>query len=626
MSTLSRKMIVFTACFLSLLVGLHFAYAPPTVEAQNTTFLKPPYFGTKPLYAIFDHEYPTRYTQMTPPDVAGSVVNRDGFSYTTGDCFRYTGHAGIDYDLNYDYVLAAHNGTVVEAGWSNPENRRKGLGLRVEIETTITGNTYRTRYGHLSGLVVYTNQTVAQGGVIAMSGNTGNSHGSHLHFEVQKRHVHEDNRVRFYPINPYGWASTNPQRPADPWQNAEDGRPASVNLWQNRPSISAEKCTYATGTAIPPSEAPPFTPNFNNPIRKVVDDNDSLFTYNGPWTQVINCDWEFAECYGGTYRWLRKTTSSPPGTATWSLPLKELVLGDYDVYAYITSNHSDTADAYYHIYHNNKLHSAHIVQSEFNKPGKIRYWAYLGRYDFSNSTNLPVPQRITVHHLGDNFQDIAADAVVLVLADGPPDLNLPITHSYDDAGPNAEQTCGYGVLWWEIYLGHCNEGTGIVSGFRYSNVNIPNNATITRSHLQFTIDVGLPGNPETDLLRLRFYGEDDPESASFYSSPPDDEGRPLTTAWSSWYVPSTDPWVWMPGPPQLRYSPNVGPIVQEIVNHSEWEPGGSALTFIVKPEPGFSSTQHRRIMAYERDQPPPGQYSARLLVWYTCSGSPCPTQ
>lgn len=606
-STTARKTIFLFICILSLIAVYQFISPPALRAAQAVTFLTPPYFGTKTLNAVFDHEYPTRFTQMTPPDIDGSVVNRDGFTHTTGDCSRYSGHAGIDYGVTYDYVLTTHDGVVTEAGWSNPANRRDGLGLRVEIQTTGPGDIYRTRYGHLSGLVVQKMQTVVQQEIIGMSGHTGNSTDPHLHFEVQKRHVHQNGNVRFYPVNPYGWASVNPQRLNDPWENAEDGRPASVNLWQNRPSISTELCSYASGTPLPPSDKPPFTPDLDNPVHRVIDDTDGRFSHDIPWVHVPDC--AAGECYGGTYWWLRRTSSFPNYSATWQLYVHDLAVGSYDVYAYIPSAHSNSAEAYYQIHHNSKLHSARIAQSEFHKPDRPRTWAYLGRYDFSDGINVLQPQRIVVYHNGDVGQDVAADAIALVLADGPPDLNLPIAVGSDDAGRNASTGCGFSTAHNEIYLGRCASGANLVSGFRYGNVALPANATITRAHLLLTVD-----GTYTQTLRLRFYGEPNPNSPTF-SSNNRPEDRPLTNAWSYWYVPSADEWKWVPLLPQTRYSPNVGPVVQEIVNHFAWLPGKS-LTFIVKPAPDFSGNVYRRVIAYERPYFPPGTHAARLLVWY----------
>ena len=47
------------------------------------------------------------------------------------------------------------------------------------------GNRLYTLYGHLSSVNVSVGQTVTQGQVIGYSGNTGNSYGAHLHFEVR---------------------------------------------------------------------------------------------------------------------------------------------------------------------------------------------------------------------------------------------------------------------------------------------------------------------------------------------------------------------------------------------------------------------------------------------------------
>ena len=47
------------------------------------------------------------------------------------------------------------------------------------------GSRIYTIYGHLSSVNVSAGQTVSQGQVIGYSGNTGNSYGAHLHFEVR---------------------------------------------------------------------------------------------------------------------------------------------------------------------------------------------------------------------------------------------------------------------------------------------------------------------------------------------------------------------------------------------------------------------------------------------------------
>lgn len=73
-------------------------------------------------------------------------------------------------------VFAADSGVVVFAGWSN-----FGYGYMVVIDH---GNGWQTAYAHLSAVGVTCGQSVFQGGYIGAVGSTGNSTGSHLHFEL----------------------------------------------------------------------------------------------------------------------------------------------------------------------------------------------------------------------------------------------------------------------------------------------------------------------------------------------------------------------------------------------------------------------------------------------------------
>lgn len=87
-------------------------------------------------------------------------------------------HAGIDIANDSGTpVSAAMSGRVTYAGWES------GYGYTVVIEHS---RGYETLYGHLSGFAVSVGQYVRGGQIIAYMGNTGNSTGPHLHFEVHK--------------------------------------------------------------------------------------------------------------------------------------------------------------------------------------------------------------------------------------------------------------------------------------------------------------------------------------------------------------------------------------------------------------------------------------------------------
>ena len=75
-------------------------------------------------------------------------------------------------------IKAADNGYIVVAGWSNV-----GYGNYIVIDH---GNGLQTLYAHLSRIFVRAGDVVTRGAVIGNMGNTGNSTGPHLHFEVIK--------------------------------------------------------------------------------------------------------------------------------------------------------------------------------------------------------------------------------------------------------------------------------------------------------------------------------------------------------------------------------------------------------------------------------------------------------
>lgn len=89
---------------------------------------------------------------------------------------RGGGHTGLDIDGEYgDSVWAAKAGTVVSAGYNG------SYGNEVIISH---GGSLQTRYAHLQSISVSAGDEVEIGQEIGKEGSTGNSTGSHLHFEV----------------------------------------------------------------------------------------------------------------------------------------------------------------------------------------------------------------------------------------------------------------------------------------------------------------------------------------------------------------------------------------------------------------------------------------------------------
>ncbi|MCH7773197.1 MAG: peptidoglycan DD-metalloendopeptidase family protein [Bacteroidetes bacterium] len=85
-------------------------------------------------------------------------------------------HTGIDFVVNTGApVYSPGKGKVVFIG------RNGGYGLEMEIDH---GFGYRTRYAHLSKVLVKRGQKIMRGDVIAKTGNSGLSTGPHLHYEI----------------------------------------------------------------------------------------------------------------------------------------------------------------------------------------------------------------------------------------------------------------------------------------------------------------------------------------------------------------------------------------------------------------------------------------------------------
>lgn len=93
-------------------------------------------------------------------------------------------HIGIDLGVHVGTgIVATHSGEVIFAGWSEI-----GYGYLVIVQS----GKFITYYAHLSALNVVVGQQVGRGTILAWSGNTGNSSGPHLHYEIRINDVPVD--------------------------------------------------------------------------------------------------------------------------------------------------------------------------------------------------------------------------------------------------------------------------------------------------------------------------------------------------------------------------------------------------------------------------------------------------
>jgi len=138
-------------------------WGPPAITRKNAAAAS--YYGDGSCGATYEGAVGTG--TFTWPSAAHSISG-----------YNFSGiHPAIDIaGATGDAVFASDSGVIVFSGWSN-----FGYGYLIVIDH---GNGYQTAYAHLSAINVGCGQSIFQGSTIGAVGNTGNSAGSHLHFEL----------------------------------------------------------------------------------------------------------------------------------------------------------------------------------------------------------------------------------------------------------------------------------------------------------------------------------------------------------------------------------------------------------------------------------------------------------
>lgn len=139
-------------------------WGPPAITRENAATAA--YYGPGACGAIYEGAVGNGTFRW--PSVA---------TYLSGYDWNPPTHNGIDIaGAEGNAVYATDGGVVVYAGWSN-----FGYGNLVVIDH---GRGWQSAYAHLMSYAVGCGQSVSQGTVIGGLGNTGNSTGPHLHFEL----------------------------------------------------------------------------------------------------------------------------------------------------------------------------------------------------------------------------------------------------------------------------------------------------------------------------------------------------------------------------------------------------------------------------------------------------------
>lgn len=143
---------------------------PDFVSVGTTVFIP----DAKPQNMVAGFIWPTRSRFVT----CGFGWRRNPFNWSEREF-----HMGLDIRSTFEWIRGAKFGMVSYAGWLG------GYGRAIIVAHP---GGWKTLYAHLSRIIVRNGQYIKQGQTIGMSGNTGRSTGTHLHFEMINNGKHQN--------------------------------------------------------------------------------------------------------------------------------------------------------------------------------------------------------------------------------------------------------------------------------------------------------------------------------------------------------------------------------------------------------------------------------------------------
>ncbi|MCM1307594.1 MAG: M23 family metallopeptidase, partial [Butyrivibrio sp.] len=151
----------------------------------------------------------------------------------------------VKYKSQVDKVTAHSAGKVIKIvdylGGTNGVIDREGMGYGNYVMILHDSN-YVTLYAHLEAVYVHEGQTVNQCDEIGLMGNTGNSFGAHLHFEVRKYKAAPAGNL--HDVNAYEWL--------DPTEYLDKGLPGTKAISETESKFLAAGAGTKIGlSAIP---------------------------------------------------------------------------------------------------------------------------------------------------------------------------------------------------------------------------------------------------------------------------------------------------------------------------------------------------------------------------------------
>ncbi|MGH2652427.1 MAG: hypothetical protein ACRDHK_14585, partial [Actinomycetota bacterium] len=154
-----------------------------------------------------------------------------------------------------------------------------------------------------------------------------------------------------------------------------------------------------------------------------------------------------------------------------------------------------------------------------------------------------------------------------VIGAAPPVVGGTVERRIAAAGDDVEESAGGSISLNVSDLELVDSGNLQTVGLRFTNVTVPAGARITRAWVQFEAD-----EVSTDVASLSIQGQDADDTTTFQTLTSNISSRPRTSAAVSW-APAGWSTVGARGPNQR--TPDLWPVVQEIVDRPGWSNGNS---------------------------------------------------
>jgi PKD repeat protein len=147
-------------------------------------------------------------------------------------------------------------------------------------------------------------------------------------------------------------------------------------------------------------------------------------------------------------------------------------------------------------------------------------------------------------------------------------LEVRVVASSDDAEETGSGSVSLGSSDLELVRDSTNQTVGL----RFTRITIPRGATIVNAYVQFKVD-----EADSEATTLTIGGQATDNAPTFTTTSKNVSSRPRTAALVTW---SPSPWtsIGAAGPDQR--TPNIAPIVQEIVSRAGWS-SGNALVLVI---------------------------------------------